>query len=133
VDLGLLVDEVRTPEEELKSIRRRADLFMNQLDGPFNLFIFGLLEAKWLLEDNPHLVESLRDDEHGHPTDPDDYLRWVAGRVAHIEVDPDDEVLTRTQQEADELLGVVHSWASNRIRVDPDMQGAGNGEHPEEG
>lgn len=132
VDLGLLVDGVRTPEEELKSIRRNADLFMTHLDGPFGLFTFGLLEAKWLLEDNPHLIQTLQDDELGTPTGPDDYLRWCAERVARIKVDPDDEVLTRTEEEAAQLIGVVHAWASNRIHTDPEMKVTPHGEHSEE-
>ena len=132
VDLGLLVDGVRTPEEELKSIRRNADLFMTHLGGPFGLFMFGLLEAKWLLENNPHLIQTLQDEEIGTPSGPDDYLRWCAARVSRLEVDPDEEVLTRTQQEADQLMAVVQAWAANRIFADADMQETPHGEHSEE-
>lgn len=133
VDLDLLVDGVRTPEEELKKIRRNTDVFMSHLDETFMLFMSSLLEAKWLLEANPHLVDSLHDDELRAPSGPADYLRWCGERVQRLEVDPDQEVLTRTQEEADELIGVALAWASNRIHADPELQETGNGKHPEEG
>jgi transcriptional regulator with XRE-family HTH domain len=131
VDLDLLVDGVRTPNEELKRVRRNTDVFMSHLDEPFMLFMSGVLETKWLLEANPQLVESLRDEEFGAPNGPSDYVRWCGERVARLQVDPDSEVLTRTQEEASELLSLMLAWASNRVHADPDLQETANGKHPE--
>lgn len=138
VDLDFLVDGVRSPAEELKKIQRDTDMFLSDMSESFMLFTSGMLHAKWLLENNPELVEVLHDDEHGPPTAPGDYLQWCARRISGLgamrieDFEVDLGVLTRTKEEAEQLVDVVTAWASSRIRVDPELQGTGHGEHSEE-
>lgn len=115
VDVDFLVQGVRTPEQELKDIRRSTNLFMHQLDKPFSLFAFGLMEAKWFLEDHPELVSQMTDEHAGDLTSADDYLPWVAQRMRKLAVEQDDLVPTRTTLEADQLVEVMIAWVSRRI------------------
>jgi transcriptional regulator with XRE-family HTH domain len=131
VDVDFLVQGVRTPEQELKDIRRSTNLFMNQMDKPFALFAFGLMEAKWFLEDHPELLDQVTDDGAGELQSADGYLPWVAERMRRLDVDEDDLVPTRTAREADQLVEVMIAWISRRIG--PEIFGEeDNGEHSEE-
>lgn len=131
VDVDFLVQGVRTPEQELKDIRRSTNLFMSQLDKPFSLFAFGLMEAKWFLEAHPELVSQVVDEQAGELSAPDQYLPWVAERMRTIDVDHDDLVPTRTTLEADQLVEVMIAWVSRRIGPEI-FEDGDNGEHSEE-
>lgn len=129
-DLDFLISGSKTPSQEFQAMRKRTDAALRRLVSPIVDTAYSLWEVHNHLKKHPELLESLEDKDLTRPSDPDEYLEWVAKRAERWEVPEDDYILTESDEEADQIVNLIARFA--RIHIGTDAPGGHDGEHKEE-
>ncbi|WP_157875086.1 helix-turn-helix domain-containing protein [Arthrobacter sp. PAMC 25486] len=126
VELDFLISGSKTPTQEFRTIRKRLDHSLRQLREPIAAAAYDLWAADYHLREHPELLTELGDPDLGSPTDVNEYLGWIAKRVAKWQVVEDDFVRTESQEETDAMFNVFMQLIALHIGV-PDDDEADNG------
>lgn len=133
VELEFLLSRNRTPDAELRTLRRSANSAMLALREPLLEFMNGILWVHQHLQEHPNLIEMMDDPDVGRLESIDDYFGWVTRNIQMVEFHArhqgwraeDDYVQVSDLIEQEEILDLVRSFAATLVdHIDKPMDAA---------
>lgn len=134
-----LLQFAMTPTQVFRSVRRRVDGTLHQVQESIVDAGFALATLVEMVEEDPRLLGTLSDDNMAPPADSRDYMQWIKTRMSKWTVVEDDLATfpsEGTRQGAIEIIAALADMmlvsSDGKLTIITNADGEPVGQHPED-